>query len=146
MSDSARLRGACPDDLGRLARSTVAVLSRDPAAAALVRSELVSRREAAAARLSFEFALKLQAEIEALDWVTAEQKVIRQQPAELDVCGWANGILVTFEIRDGRLSGWSQRRCAWEAARSRCGGPIRGPTRRALGSVLGESAGNLAGQ
>jgi excinuclease ABC subunit C len=118
--DLARLRGASPASRAGLTRSVAAVLDRDPAAAALVRAELASRRDAAAARLSFEFAAKLQAEIEALDWVTTEQKVTRQEPTAFDVCGWADGILVEFEIRGGRLSGWNQRQCAEEATRRRC--------------------------
>jgi excinuclease ABC subunit C len=36
---------------------------------------MTARRDAAAARLAFEFAARLQAELEAVDWVTAEQKV-----------------------------------------------------------------------
>ena len=118
--DLARLRGARPADRSELTRSAVAVLRRDPAAGAMVRAELATRRDAAAARLSFEFAAKLQAELEALDWVTAEQKVTLPEPTDFDVCGWADGMLVTFEIRGGRLSGWSQRRCAQEAARRQC--------------------------
>lgn len=118
--DLARLRGVCPADRAELTRSAVAVLSRDPAVTAQVRAELVSRRDAAAARLSFEFAAKLQAEIEALDWVTAEQKVTRQDLADFDVCGWADGMLVIFEVRAGRLSGWTQRPCAEQAARRQC--------------------------
>ena len=118
--DLARARGATPADRTRLARSLAAVLDRDPAAAALVRAELASRRDAAAARLSFEFAAKLQAEIEALDWVTTEQKVTRQEQADFDACGWADGMLVRFEIRGGRLSGWRQQSCGQETARRHC--------------------------
>ncbi len=44
---------------------------------------------------------RLQAELEALDWVTGEQKVTRVQ-GDADVCGWADGVLVWFEIRGGR--------------------------------------------
>jgi len=118
--DLARLRGVAPADRLALARSTEAVLSRDPAAVAAVRADLVRRRVAAAARLSFEFAAKLQAEVEALDWIAAEQKVACQEPADFDVCGWADGVLVTFEIRCGRLSGWSQVHCAKEIGRRQC--------------------------
>lgn len=118
----ARLRGVCPADRAGLIQQVVAVLSRDLTAAAQVRAELASRRDAAAARLSFEFAVKMQAEIEALDWVTAEQKVTRPEPADFDVCGWADGILVQFGIRGGRLSGWSQRQCAQAAALRQCHG------------------------
>jgi len=83
---------------------------------ASVREELTSRRDAAAVALVFEFAGRLQDELEALDWITGEQKVTRAQD-DADVFGWAGGVLVEFEIRGGRMSGWRQRPCAAAAAR-----------------------------
>jgi excinuclease ABC subunit C len=61
----------------------------------------------------------LQAELEALDWITEEQKVTRAPCGQddADVYGWADGVLVCFEIRVGRMSGWRQRPCAAAAAR-----------------------------
>jgi excinuclease ABC subunit C len=111
--DLARVRGASPAARPGLARAIAAVLDRDQAA---LRAELMARREAAAAALAFEFASRLQAELEALDWVTGEQKVTRAQD-DADVYGWADGVLVWFEIRSGRMRGWRQRPC--EAARAR---------------------------
>ena len=61
------------------------MLDRDPAAVAALRAELVRRRDAAAAGLAFEFAGQVQAELEALDWITAEQKVTLAQPSDFDV-------------------------------------------------------------
>jgi excinuclease ABC subunit C len=119
--DLARVRGAGPADRAGLMRSVVAVLGRDPVAVGRVRAELGRRRDAAAARQSFEFAAKLQAEIEAIDWITAEQKVTRADATDVTVRGWADGVLVEFEIRGGRMSGWTQRHCAEEAARRHCG-------------------------
>jgi hypothetical protein len=55
---------------------------------------------------------RVQAELEAVDWITAEQKVTQAQPSDFDVLGWADGVLVRFEVRAGRLSGWAQRACA----------------------------------
>jgi excinuclease ABC subunit C len=72
---------------------------------------------AGTAALAFEFAARLRQEIEALAWVTAEQKVTRSAPEDFDVCGWADGALVRFTIRGGRLSGWYQDRCDAAAAR-----------------------------
>jgi excinuclease ABC subunit C len=105
----ARVRGASPGARDGLVRAVTAVLDRDPAAVAALRAELTARRDAAAAGLAFEFAARLQAELQALDWITAEQKVTQAQPSDFDVCGWADGVLVRFEVRAGRLSGWSQR-------------------------------------
>ena len=84
-----------------LARGITAVLGRDQAAVAALRAELTARRDAAATALAFEFAAKLQAELEAVDWITAEQKVTRDQRdlRDADVYGWAGGVLVCFEIR-----------------------------------------------
>jgi excinuclease ABC subunit C len=114
--DMARVRGASPAARSGLARAIAAVLDRDQAAMAALRAELTARRDTAAAALAFEFAGRLQAELEALDWVTGEQKVTRAQD-DADVCGWADGVLVWFEIRGGRMRGWRQRPCGAAAAR-----------------------------
>jgi excinuclease ABC subunit C len=113
--DMARVRGASPGMRVELARAVGAVLGREQAAVARVRTELTARRDAAAAALAFEFAGRLQAELQALDWITEEQKVTRAQ-GDADVCGWADGVLVCFEIRGGRMSGWRQRPCGAAAA------------------------------
>ena len=111
-----------------LAAAVAAVLDRDPAAVATLRAGMTARRDAAAARLAFEFAGRLQGELEALDWITAEQKVTQAEPADFDVHGWADGMLVRFEVRRGRLRGWTQRACgaatAWRhLARVPAGAP-----------------------
>lgn len=105
----ARVRGASPANRRELTLWAAKTLERDPPAIARVRAGLASRRNAAAANLSFELAAKLQAELAALEWVTATQLVTSQEPADFDVSGWSGGVLVTFEIRGGRLSGWEQR-------------------------------------
>ena len=115
--EMARVRGASPGVRAGLTRAVTAVLERDPAAVAALRAELSGRRDAAAARLAFEFAARLQAELDALDWITGEQKVARQDRADFDVHGWADGVLVRFEVRAGRLCGWRLRGCGPAAAR-----------------------------
>jgi excinuclease ABC subunit C len=112
------LAGASETPAG-LAAAVAAVLDRDPAAVATLRAGMTARRDAAAARLAFEFAARLQAELEAVDWVTAEQKVTQAEPSDFDVHGWAAGVLVRFEIRQGRLRGWTQRACGAATARDR---------------------------
>ena len=115
--DMARVRGVREGDRATLANTAAAVLGRDPAAVASLKASLIERRDAASAVLAFELAAKLQQEIEALDWVTAEQKVTRREQADYDVCGWSDGALVRFEVRSGRLSGWSHRACGPATAR-----------------------------
>jgi excinuclease ABC subunit C len=107
----ARALGVSAGQRDELARTVAAVLDRDPAAVAAVRERLSARRDAAAAALAFEFAARLQQELEALAWVTAEQKVTKATPDGFDVCGWADGLLIRFTVRRGRLSGWTQRAC-----------------------------------
>ncbi len=116
-SDMARIRGVGPEDRVALAARAAAVLGRDPAEVSPLKARLIERRDAASASLAFELAARLQQEIEALDWVTAEQKVTRPGDADHDACGWADGILVRFEIRAGRLAGWTLRACGEATAR-----------------------------
>ena len=117
----AALFGIGPVDRDGLAEATLAALSRDPAAVGAVRSELVRRRDRAAAALGFELAAKLQREIEAFDWITSEQKATVLDPADAEVCGWAGGVLVRFEIRAGRMCTWTQRPSTADAAQDRLG-------------------------
>ncbi len=72
----ARLRGVVVGDLEVRVDRAVAALARDPDALEQVHEELVAhRRAAAAASLAFELAGRIEQEIEALAWVTAEQRV-----------------------------------------------------------------------
>ena len=115
--DLARIKGVGPGDRAALAARAAAVLSRDPAEVRALKTSLIERRDAASAGLAFELAARLQQEAEALDWVTAEQKVTRPGPADHDACGWSDGTLARFEIRAGRLAGWTLRSCGAAAAR-----------------------------
>jgi excinuclease ABC subunit C len=107
--EMARALGVSAGERATLSAAVAAVLDRDRGAVAAARAGLAARREAAAGALSFEFAARLQAEIEALDWITAEQKVTQPSPASFDAHGWTEGTLVTFTIRGGRLTAWAQR-------------------------------------
>ncbi|MFF0345215.1 GIY-YIG nuclease family protein [Kribbella sp. NPDC004875] len=114
-----RLFGIGPKDRDALARAAIAVLERDPAAVGTVRDELVRRRDRAAGELRYEFAAKVQGEIEALDWIVAEQKVSWLEPRDADVYGWASGVLVRFEVRGGRMCRWTQRAAGAATGRER---------------------------
>lgn len=123
--DMARLRGVADGDLpDRVARAT-AVLSRDPDAVAWALDALARRRHEAAGACAFEVAARVQAEREAVAWVTAEQRVTTHwhprsaRPGAPDggprpcppgtrvsVHGYADGVLASFELRDGRLDRW----------------------------------------
>lgn len=105
----AELLGVGAADRAALARTAIAVLEREPTAVNEVRGELERRRDRAAAELRFEFAAKLQDEIAAIDWIVAEQKVSSLALLDLDVAGWADGVLVQFQIRGGRMCTWTQR-------------------------------------
>ncbi|MBX6752043.1 MAG: hypothetical protein IRY85_20680, partial [Micromonosporaceae bacterium] len=131
--DMARARGVEPGSRDDLVTEVVAVLGRDRAAAERVVKALAERRDRAAVALAYELAARIQAEIEALSWVTAEQKVAGSEP-DCDIHGWApvagpehgnrdspapDGILVSFTFRNGRVRSWTQRRCAESVARVR---------------------------
>lgn len=117
LADMARVRGVTAADRAGLAERAAAVLGRVPASVAEARAALLARRDAASCGLAFELAARLQAEIEALDWVTGGQRVTRPGGADCAACGWADGLLVCFTIRGGRLTGWSQRASTAKAAR-----------------------------
>jgi excinuclease ABC subunit C len=118
--DLARVRGIEPGSRPELAATIEAVLEREPTAGATVRSALVQRRDAAAAVLAFELAARIQEEIAALDWVLAEQRVaMSMSTVDIDIHGWADGVLVSFQLRTGRLRAWTQRPCGEAAAAGR---------------------------
>lgn len=108
MAAMAAERGVRGADRTGLAGQIAAVLDRDPAAAADARARLVARRDAAAAAEAFEVAGRVQAELVALDWVTCPQRMAVLGGGDAEVAGWADGVLVRFEIAEGRMSGWRQ--------------------------------------
>ncbi|MGW6279836.1 GIY-YIG nuclease family protein [Kribbella sp. NPDC055071] len=114
-----QLFGIGPGDRDALTRTAIAVLERDPAAVTALRDELIRRRDRAAGELRYEFAGKVQAELEALDWIVAEQKVAWLDPRDADVYGWADGVLVHFQVRGGRMCTWTQRAVTERTARDR---------------------------
>ena len=115
--EMARILGVSAAERAGLAQAVAAVLDRDPDAVASLGARLSARRDTAASVLAFEFAARLQEEIEALNWVTAEQKVTRASPSDFDVHGYADGMLVGFAVRRGRLTGWTRRACGAASAR-----------------------------
>ena len=106
--DLAGHRGADPAGRPGLAGAIAAVLAREPAAVSAARAELLGRRAAAAASEAYEVASRIQTELAGLDWVTAPQRVATGAPTDAIACGWADGVLVRFAIRAGRVRGWCQ--------------------------------------
>ena len=108
-------RGVAAGDRAALAATVAAVLEREPDAVAQARDALVACRDRAAAAAAFELAGRIHAELGGLEWITGVQRVTALDGGDADVGGWADSVLVTFAIRDGRLRGWSQRPAATAA-------------------------------
>ena len=106
--DLARHRGVDGSDRALLACSLAAVLHRDRAAVQDAAARLTDRRDAAARSEAYELAGRIQAELRALDWVTCPQRAATLGEQEADVAGWADGMLVVFGIRAGRVRSWRQ--------------------------------------
>ena len=107
--DMARVRGVSALERTARAELAAAALVGEPAALAQVTQCLVARRDEAAAALAFEVAAKIQAEIAALAWLTAPQRVTVDGGPDADVAGWCDGILVRLEVHGGRLTRWQER-------------------------------------
>jgi excinuclease ABC subunit C len=116
LRDLARIRGVSSCDREAFLSTIVAVLRGDPASVGALRDTLTGQRDRAAGNLAFELAARIQQEIEAVDWIAAEQKVTSLRPVDHDIYGWSDGLLTHFQIRAGRLDGWSQRPCGRAAA------------------------------
>lgn len=114
--DMAAVRGVSPADRARLVAVLIATLERDPEAVASTLAELARRRDQASAELRFEAAGRLLDEARAVEWVTSVQRVSALEPIDAELAGWSDGVLLTLQIRAGRLDGWAQRRCGAEAA------------------------------
>jgi excinuclease ABC subunit C len=110
--DFARVLGVDPGSGDALRERVARVLRRDPDEVAALLDELARRRDAAAGELAFERAAAMQAEIEAIEWLTAPQRVTHDGAGIAALLGWADGVLVTFEVHAGRVDRWSIRTAA----------------------------------
>jgi excinuclease ABC subunit C len=108
LRELASRRSIGPADRAALARALGEVLAREPGAVARMRAELALRRDGAAAAEAYELAGRIQAELAAVDWITSPQRVASLEQYDADVAGWADGVLVRFELRAGLLCGWRQ--------------------------------------
>lgn len=133
--DMARVRGVVRGDLEGRVAVAVGVLEREPEALVSVREELLRRRDAAAAALAFELAARVDAELEAVQWLVAEQRVTVDGVGDTRAHGWSDGVLVTFDVTAGRLSRWSQR-----PATRQDGDPLVAGTAECWRSFAGQAA------
>jgi len=117
--DMGRQLGVSHLDQRWIVDAIAAVLARQTDAVARASAALEERRDGAAESMRFELAGRIEAELQALDWVTSPQRVTVDSGDDVDACGWAAGLLVTFSIRAGRVSAWSQRPCSEPRARRR---------------------------
>jgi excinuclease ABC subunit C len=107
----AEARGVVPDDRATLVDALTDLLHRTPDAASDARTYLAERRDRAAKDLEFELAGRIQEQIQALAWLVSPQRVTSQHAVDATAAGWADGVLVEFGIKGGRLKTWTQRRC-----------------------------------
>jgi excinuclease ABC subunit C len=115
--DLADRLGVGTGDRGGYVEALTAILRRDPTAVGSVRQDMYAVRDRAAAALAFERAARVQEEIEAIEWITSPQRVTSPEPVDVEVSGWADGVLVRFQIQGGRVRTWTQRRCTAAGAR-----------------------------
>jgi excinuclease ABC subunit C len=147
LGDLARRRGIRPSDRAAFAGSLTAVLERDPAAVADLRVRLTERRDAAAAAQAYELAGRIHAELLAADWITCEQRAAVLNGDDADLAGWADGVLVRFDIRGGKICGWRQfSRTASQARRWIAGTPPAWQDFAAQNARLAASLRQAAGQ
>ncbi len=107
--DIAASRGVGPGDRDAFAQAIVEALSaREPAVRAW-REGLLDARDRAVAGLAFELAGQITEELDVIDWAIGTQRVTTAEPIHADVHGWHEGVLVSLEIRAGRMERWHQR-------------------------------------
>jgi excinuclease ABC subunit C len=115
--EMARRRGVGAADRTRLVAALTAILGQDPTAVSAAQADLLSLRDRATERQAFELASLIHDQIQAVDWISGTQRVTQIDPDGCDIYGWADGHLVRFEVRDGRVRTWTQRPCGRERAK-----------------------------
>jgi excinuclease ABC subunit C len=106
--EMARIRGVMPSDGPRLRSQVVATLAGDREAREAALAALLERRQAAVDALDFERAATIQRELDGLAWILEPSRVVDGGP-DIDVHGWADGVLLTFQLRSGRIADWLTR-------------------------------------
>jgi hypothetical protein len=76
-------------------------------------SQLERLRDRAVSALAYEFAARVQAEIEGLSWISSPQRVTSMDAANLTTSGWSAGMLARFRVRNGRSAADRSGHAAW---------------------------------
>ncbi|GAA1392564.1 hypothetical protein [Luteococcus peritonei] len=105
----AEARGISPAVHEACLHWTRRVLAGEPTAAEALRERLLDARERASEGLAFETAQRIQLELAAIDWLVQPNRMTDQQPADLSVAGWHDGLLLQLSATDGRLDRWRTR-------------------------------------
>jgi excinuclease ABC subunit C len=116
--DMGRVLGVLPADRAPMRAAIVAVLTGDRVAIEATRTALTRRRQAFVDVMDFEVAATIQRELDGLIWITEPSRVLDPAP-NVDIYGWADGILLTLELRDGRICDWHATACREPDAHAR---------------------------
>ena len=106
--DMAATRGVGPEDRDRFVSGILNALAGRAAEVDQWRAGLGAARERASAGLAFELAGQISGEMDAIGWATDVQRVTTLEQLDADVHGWHEGVLVSLQIRAGRMERWRQ--------------------------------------
>ncbi len=137
----AAARGLGPADRPELVAEVRAVLAGQPDALGRHAAALHGARELAVARLAYETAQQIQAELAAVAWLVAPQRVTGCSPEDFVVTGWADGVMVRFAAHGGRVDSWQVERRASPPPRA----ATPGAAWEEFAAVNAELAARLAG-
>lgn len=106
--DMAATRGVGPCDRDMFITAIVDALAGRAEAVDQWRAGLSAARDRASAGLAFELAGQITAEMDAIGWATGVQRVTTLERIDADIHGWSQGVLVSLQIRAGRMERWRQ--------------------------------------
>lgn len=109
-------RGIELGGLDRNLATIIAILNRDPSAAQTCLDDLARLRDLASAKLAYEQAGKINEEIGAVNWLLGEQRVSTLDAESYPIHGWSHGVLLSYEMHQGRVQTWSSRIVSRSAA------------------------------
>ncbi len=106
--DMAAARGVGPQDRDSFATAIQDALAGRAAEVDQWRAGLAGARDRASAGLAFELAGQITSEMDAIGWATGVQRVTTLERIDADIHGWSEGVLVSLQIRAGRMERWRQ--------------------------------------